>query len=763
MKQMVFFLMFFCLIAWQTQAKTIVIGVHGGPDVYFGYGDVTYYSPFVKFQGYTSDFVGTQNNWQEYGAHGVDAAIIYFAEQTDVHDIKSLIVDGGADYYSIVAMNNFIVDNRNDGDKVVLIGYSAGAKYVIYLSHLLRLAGCSVDILALIDAIIDENIFIPSNVVHLAVYHQQSDVTDFQGFNSFIRLSPSKTSYYNDHPKLVTGATINHYSIIYDKEQVWQDLGQKMVALVDNGSGSDYTNDNSPAIFIEGNHTHIIHDDYRCSKATNGPILCWESGLDPNEPDGRRNCWNGWKWYQFNGEVNEVADHRTDSDWITILDRSMCAVVYNSNGSGTSTGGAWHSGGPYPDDPIYDNDPFVPNADVSIRYLEIKGPGQSNHHTESGAVFYPGQTQSVDLKGKIKNESNDNTDMARIQYCATTKKKFRHDERIWIDEDYLDHQEREHDFDPGETITKHGQAFITLASDLSSITVFKGNRSHTFPITQKHLYEKKIPIYFWIDTKVEVGNDEDYDVSCSVGSECGDEYAKFEVLLPWFNSSFNLSSVGGEASLQVNFTNTSQTGNGATISYYWDFGDGETSSEENPVHIYNQAGTYIVNLTTTSNWGETRTSRATVVVTDSPIDGVVDTNYGSTDLNSPKVLAEELTEGHCFSGTPTTLLGMGVEGNPWEWTCQGENGGADETGYAVLEEEETDPRADVNGDGYIDSSDVNLVMMYSLGFDMSGTGWVDSSTTGDVNCDNTTNTTDAMLISRYVNGGDMAGTGWCAE
>ncbi len=134
----------------------------------------------------------------------------------------------------------------------------------------------------------------------------------------------------------------------------------------------------------------------------------------------------------------------------------------NSNGSGTSTGGAWHSGGPYPDDPIYDNDPFVPNADVSIRYLEIKGPGQSNHHTESGAVFSPGQTRSVDLKGKIKNESNDNTDMARIQYCATTKKKFRHDERIWIDEDYLDHQEREHDFDPGESITKHGQAFIQM-------------------------------------------------------------------------------------------------------------------------------------------------------------------------------------------------------------------------------------------------------------------------------------------------------------
>ncbi len=80
-----------------------------------------------------------------------------------------------------------------------------------------------------------------------------------------------------------------------------------------------------------------------------------------------------------------------------------------------------------------------------------------------------------------------------------------------------------------------------------------------------------------------------------------------------------------------------------------------------------------------------------LVVNPQPINGVVDTNYGSIDPDNPKTLTEELTEGHCLSGTPTTLLGMGVEGNPWEWTCQGENGGMDETGYAVLEEVDINP------------------------------------------------------------------------
>lgn len=33
------------------------------------------------------------------------------------------------------------------------------------------------------------------------------------------------------------------------------------------------------------------------------------------------------------------------------------------------------------------------------------------------------------------------------------------------------------------------------------------------------------------------------------------------------------------------------------LSYYWDFGDGNTSTEENPRHLYQEAGTYEVTLT----------------------------------------------------------------------------------------------------------------------------------------------------------------------
>jgi len=66
-----------------------------------------------------------------------------------------------------------------------------------------------------------------------------------------------------------------------------------------------------------------------------------------------------------------------------------------------------------------------------------------------------------------------------------------------------------------------------------------------------------------------------------------------------------------------------------------------------------------------------------------PINGLIDINYGSTDPNNPKVLTENLTAGHCLAGNPIQFQGKGRKNNPWQWTCQGENGGADETGYAI--------------------------------------------------------------------------------
>lgn len=61
---------------------------------------------------------------------------------------------------------------------------------------------------------------------------------------------------------------------------------------------------------------------------------------------------------------------------------------------------------------------------------------------------------------------------------------------------------------------------------------------------------------------------------------------------------------------QVSFTNQSQ---GAT-SYFWDFGNGSTSTEPSPVADFPQPGTYTVLLIAKNERGCTDTARGTVVI-----------------------------------------------------------------------------------------------------------------------------------------------------
>lgn len=59
---------------------------------------------------------------------------------------------------------------------------------------------------------------------------------------------------------------------------------------------------------------------------------------------------------------------------------------------------------------------------------------------------------------------------------------------------------------------------------------------------------------------------------------------------------------------EVQFTDTSATPADTTITAWdWDFGDDETSEEQNPKHTYNEPGTYTVSLTVTNSDNETDT------------------------------------------------------------------------------------------------------------------------------------------------------------
>jgi PKD repeat protein len=73
-------------------------------------------------------------------------------------------------------------------------------------------------------------------------------------------------------------------------------------------------------------------------------------------------------------------------------------------------------------------------------------------------------------------------------------------------------------------------------------------------------------------------------------------------------ASFTRTPNVGTAPLNVQFTSTS-TG---ADSYYWVYGDGATSTEQNPTHNFQYVGVYNVNLTVTNTYGSNQSSTSTI-------------------------------------------------------------------------------------------------------------------------------------------------------
>ena len=116
----------------------------------------------------------------------------------------------------------------------------------------------------------------------------------------------------------------------------------------------------------------------------------------------------------------------------------------------------------------------------------------------------------------------------------------------------------------------------------------------------------------------------------------------------------------GPAPLTVEFSSDGSTdADGDDLTFSWDFGDGETSTEANPTHTFDEPGTYNVRLTATDSTG--KSGNSTVVI-----------NAGNT--------------------RPTVELTVPVQGGVFDW--------GDEIPYTI---EVTDPE-----DGTIDCNRVTV-------------------------------------------------------
>lgn len=113
---------------------------------------------------------------------------------------------------------------------------------------------------------------------------------------------------------------------------------------------------------------------------------------------------------------------------------------------------------------------------------------------------------------------------------------------------------------------------------------------------------------------------------------------------------WNFSKSGDCLPVTVSFTDSSEVYCGQTISsWHWDFGDGTTSSEQHPVHIYQTADSFLVRLTVTSSNGSVSGRSQIIGIT-----------------NTPPVpdLPQEVT----VCANQTFTLDAGVEGAEYAWT-----------------------------------------------------------------------------------------------
>lgn len=116
-------------------------------------------------------------------------------------------------------------------------------------------------------------------------------------------------------------------------------------------------------------------------------------------------------------------------------------------------------------------------------------------------------------------------------------------------------------------------------------------------------------------------------------------------------AAFSGTPTSGNAPLDVTFTDEST---GDPTSWSWDFGDGNTSTTQNPVHTYNNDGTYTVSLTATNAQGsDTHTENNYITVGSGPQPPTAAFSGTPTSGNAP--LAVTFTDES--TGTPTS----------WSW------------------------------------------------------------------------------------------------
>ncbi len=164
---------------------------------------------------------------------------------------------------------------------------------------------------------------------------------------------------------------------------------------------------------------------------------------------------------------------------------------------------------------------------------------------------------------------------------------------------------------------------------------------------------------------------------------------------PVVNVNGPYSGVAGSA-ISLSSAGSSDS-DGNIASYAWDFGDGESSTQANPMHTYSRAGSYTVSLTVTDNDGASSSASTGAQISDDDNGGNCDAPqyFAGTAYSAGDVVSNDGRKYQCdIAGWCSSSAAWAYEpgkGAHWQsaWTDTGACDGGDPTNQA--------PTANANG------------------------------------------------------------------
>lgn len=152
--------------------------------------------------------------------------------------------------------------------------------------------------------------------------------------------------------------------------------------------------------------------------------------------------------------------------------------------------------------------------------------------------------------------------------------------------------------------------------------------------------------------------------------QCNNAVFKFDFVIPNIVADFNVPPPYC-APFEADFTNTSLIQ--SNTSYYWDFGDGTNASEQNPSHIYTQAGTYDIMLVVTDptacNLADTIMKQIIILPDTSASDTLADILI-CDEINAQIGITSVIDSSYIYTWSPGNTLSDSTIANPIAYPTQ---------------------------------------------------------------------------------------------